>query len=335
MEYYQHSFDAIRRAVARGIVVVETGGNGSQNLDASYYDHRFDPTFRYSGALLVGASNGSGNNERACFSNYGRRLDVYGWGGGVATLGYGRDPSNNPTAPWFTGVFSRYYTALFNGTSSASPIVAGAVASIQGSRRAAAFEPLSPVEMRMLLITTGTAQGPTTASQNIGRMPDLRGALTSTLRPTLGSGGYLGPGTYAIQARHSRKVFDINIDWFSGQQNGRPLGQFDSTNWDNQKFAVETLPGGFVRFIAQHSHKCLDVTDFSRSPGGLLQQWDCTDADNQQFTIEPIGDFYRIRAKISGLYLDVSGRSLDNGARIIRWQRNGGDNQLFRFVSTR
>ncbi|MFL6231354.1 MAG: RICIN domain-containing protein [Pyrinomonadaceae bacterium] len=335
MEYYQHSFDVIRRAAARGIVVVEAAGNGGQNLDAPHYNRRFDPSFRYSAALLVGASNGSGDNNRACFSNFGRRVDVHGWGGGVATLGYGMDSRGARTAPWFTGEIPRQYTAVFNGTSSASPIVAGAVASIQGARRAAGLDPLYPAQLRMLFISTGTPQGTASASENIGRLPDLRAALTSTLRPIPSRGGYAGAGIYSIQARHSRKVLDINIDWFSGQDNGRPLGQFDNINWDNQKFAVESLPGGFVRFVALHSRKCLDVPASSRDAGAGLQQWECNGGDNQQFTIEPVGDFYRIRAKHSGLYLDVAGSSLSNGARVVQWFRNDADNQLFQFTPTR
>jgi serine protease len=335
MEYYQHSFDVIRRAAARGVVVVEAAGNGGQNLDAAHYNGRFDPSFRYSAALLVGASNGSGDNNRACLSNFGRRVDVHGWGGGVATLGYGNAPDGSRTAPWYTGEIPRQYTALFGGTSSASPIVAGAIASIQGAREAASLEPLYPAQLRILFLTTGTPQGAATASENIGRLPDLHAALTSTLRASFAGGGYAGAGIYTIQARHSGKVLDINIGWFSGQFNGRPLGQFDNVNWDNQKFRVEQLPGGFVRFIALHSNKCLDVPAFSTTAGTGLQQWDCNGGDNQQFVIEPVGDFYRIRIKHSNLYLDVAGGAFNNGARIIQWFSTNGDNQLFKFIGTR
>ncbi|HEX7333640.1 MAG TPA: RICIN domain-containing protein [Pyrinomonadaceae bacterium] len=333
MEYYQHSFDAIKRAAVRGIAVVEAAGNGGQNLDATHYNGRFDPS-RYSAALLVGASNGNGDNNRACFSNFGRRVDVHGWGDRVATLGYGKAPDGSRTAPWYTGEIPRQYTASFGGTSSASPIVAGAIASIQGARKAAALEPLYPAQLRTLFISTGTPQGAATASENIGPLPNLRAAMTSTLRASAAGGGYAGAGVYAIQARHSGKVLDINIDWFSGQQNGRPLGQFENVNWDNQKFRVEPLPNGFVRFIALHSSKCL--TAFSTNAGTGLQQWDCAAGnDNQQFAIEPVGDFYRIKVKNSGLYLDVAGAALNNGARVIQWYLNSGDNQLFRFIGTR
>jgi hypothetical protein len=57
MEYYQESFDVIRRAPARGIVVVEAAGNGGQNLDSTIYGSRFFLNARNSQAILVGASS--------------------------------------------------------------------------------------------------------------------------------------------------------------------------------------------------------------------------------------------------------------------------------------
>ncbi|MDO1449780.1 RICIN domain-containing protein [Rhodocytophaga aerolata] len=148
-----------------------------------------------------------------------------------------------------------------------------------------------------------------------------------------GTGGYKGPGTYIIQARHSGKVFDVNIDWFSGANNGRPLIQFDRHGGDNQRFIVEPMPDGYVCIRAKHSGKCLDLEGFALSPLARLQQWECHRGDNQQFAIEPIGDHYRIRLKHSGMYLDVHGGSLDNGARMVQYPWHGGNNQLFQFIA--
>jgi hypothetical protein len=102
VEWWPDDFAAIRYAVTRGIIVVEAGGNGSQNLDDPIYDTRpqnFPPTWRNpfnpanpsSGAVLVGAGNPpSGTHNRTSqpswnepyvdrarcgFSNYGRRID--------------------------------------------------------------------------------------------------------------------------------------------------------------------------------------------------------------------------------------------------------------------
>ncbi|HEU4432053.1 MAG TPA: RICIN domain-containing protein, partial [Pyrinomonadaceae bacterium] len=340
MEYYQHSFDAIRWATARGIIVVEAAGNGGQDLDALRYWPRFEPTVRHSGAILVGASNGNGNLNRAFFSNFGRRIDLNGWGGMVTTLGYGDGPAGR-VAPWNVNVINRFYTNNFGGTSSAAPIVAGAVASVQGARRAAGRDPLNSSDMRMLLDQTGTPQTvpgtPEDAAlrvQAIGRQPNLRAAFDFTFG-TPGRGSFAGAGTYTIQVKHSRKVLDVNIDWFSGQDNGRPLGQFDSHNGDNQKFSVEPAGGGYFTIRAKHSGKCLDVTGWSTSAGTGLQQWQCHGGANQQFAIEPFGDYYRIRARNSGLYFDITGLSLNNSARLQQWPWNGGNNQMFQLIPTR
>lgn len=152
-----------------------------------------------------------------------------------------------------------------------------------------------------------------------------------------GTGTYAGPGTYFIRARHSGKVIDVNIDWSQGQNNGQPVYQHDLNNGDNQKFIVEPLPDGYVRFCPKHSranNRCLDVTGISRENGATIQQWEWNGGHNQQFAIEPMGDHYRVRARHSELYWDIAGLSLDNRARLTQWGWWAGDNQLFQFIPT-
>lgn len=72
---------------------------------------------------------------------------------------------------------NRWYTNEFGGTSSASPIVVGALACCQGALKAAGLPLLTPVSARNLLRTTGSPQpnGPDRpATQRIGNRPDLR-----------------------------------------------------------------------------------------------------------------------------------------------------------------
>jgi hypothetical protein len=73
---------------------------------------------------------------------------------------------------------TQWYTGSFSGTSSASPIVAGAVALIEGIRKKLGMSPLNSTEMRSLLRSTGAAQG---AGVAIGTQPNLQAALRSTL----------------------------------------------------------------------------------------------------------------------------------------------------------
>lgn len=173
MEYWSAYFAAIQTAVANGVNVVEAGGNGSVNLDDPVYAGAFDRNIRDSGAILVGAGR-SAAREPLCFTNFGTRIDMHGWGNNVATLGYG---------VLFTGDHTdenQFYTTAFGGTSSASPIVAGAVASVQGIALSNGLTPLRPLEMRTLLSTTGTPQA-YNLTNNIGPLPNIKAAAESML----------------------------------------------------------------------------------------------------------------------------------------------------------
>jgi serine protease len=167
MEYFQAEFDAIRAATTRGIHVVEAAGNGGMDLDHARYGKRFDRSVRDSGAILVGAGS-STNRTPLCFTNFGTRVDVQAWGQNVMTTGYG-DHAKVAGAD-----DKQWYTKTFSGTSSASPIVTGAVASLEGILRGAGQNPMKPADMRKLLVDTGTAQGGT---NHIGPLPDLRAAI--------------------------------------------------------------------------------------------------------------------------------------------------------------
>ncbi len=129
MEFWQDNFDAIQAATANGIIVVEAAGNGSMNLDNAIYGGNSDRGVRDSGAILIGAATSSVPHNPTCWTNFGNRIDSYGWGENVRTTGYG-DLFNGG------GDTNQYYTSFFSGTSSASPIVVGAAASLQGYVRA-------------------------------------------------------------------------------------------------------------------------------------------------------------------------------------------------------
>ncbi len=170
MEYWQEEFDAILLASAVGLIVVEAGGNGAENLDdANIYGSLFDPAFRFSGAVLVAASNAG--HYPASFTNFGQRLDVHAFGNSdVFTLGYGDLYGFTP---------SDYYTGSFGGTSSASPIIVGACAVLQGIHQAAHGRSLDHAEMRTLLTAYSTPQYP--HGKLIGPLPDLRGSVDEIL----------------------------------------------------------------------------------------------------------------------------------------------------------
>ena len=162
MEFWQDNFDAIRLATAAGLIVCEAAGNGQEDLDDPVYLGLFDRAVRDSGAIMCGASSGSSLNP-AWFTNHGTRVDLHGWGSSVTTCAYGAlQGSPLPETEW--------YTNTFNGTSSASPIVTGAVAVLQGMVKAAYGFPLDARLARDVLRQTGTPQSGTAL---IGPRPDL------------------------------------------------------------------------------------------------------------------------------------------------------------------
>jgi hypothetical protein len=175
-EWDQAEFDAISIATAAGIIVVETAGNGNENLDDAAFGGAFDRAVRDSGALIVGAGADfyyaaeQPDLSRLEFSTYGSRVDLQGWGDDVVTTGYG-DAFDGDGDP------NQYYTDLFNGTSSAAPMIAGAAAILQGVQAACGGDPLSPATVRDILVETGTPQVAGPYPGNIGPRPDLRAAL--------------------------------------------------------------------------------------------------------------------------------------------------------------
>jgi subtilisin family serine protease len=174
VEWWNDVFDVIKAATDRGVVVIEAAGNGYEDLDHRAYQGRFDRSKRDSGAIMIGAGapprTGFADRERLDFSNYGARVDVQGWGRKVATLDYGdlQDCSTTSKA-------DRHYTGEFSGTSSASPIVAGAAVILQGVARSKGGI-LQPRALRELLRRTGTPQAGDT-TKHIGPRPDLARAL--------------------------------------------------------------------------------------------------------------------------------------------------------------
>ncbi|MEO8843585.1 MAG: S8 family peptidase [Kofleriaceae bacterium] len=178
MEYWDDNYDAIRAATDRGVVVIEAAGNGNEDLDLAVFKRKFDRTFRDSGAILVGAGGppraGYRDREKLDFSNYGSRVDVQGWGRKVATLDYGDLQKCTGEDRHYT---DRHYTGEFSGTSSASPIVAGAAILVEGVAHMKGTT-LAPRAVRTLLHDTGSPQQGST-KQQIGPRPDLSRAVAA------------------------------------------------------------------------------------------------------------------------------------------------------------
>ncbi|MEP3211145.1 MAG: S8 family peptidase [Maribacter sp.] len=197
IEWWPDDLAALQYATNKGIIVVEAAGNGSQNLNDAIYNTRpsgFPSSWRNpfrrtaghdSGCVIVGAGapppgtnggNWGADRSRLGFSNYGTCVDTQGWGRGVTTCGYGQIRGANPNN------MNEWYTNFFSGTSSASPIVTGTVACLQGIQKAAGRALLTPRRMRQLLRSTGSPQqaGANPVTQRIGNRPNLRALVAAT-----------------------------------------------------------------------------------------------------------------------------------------------------------
>ncbi|MGA9772505.1 MAG: S8 family serine peptidase [Blastocatellia bacterium] len=175
IEYESKIFKEIRNATAKGIVVIESSGNGFENLDHPAYNGAFDRNNRDSGAIIVGAGLPEGgifgegpDRARTEESNYGSRVDVQGWGRAITTTGFGDLRHEQGENNW--------YTIDFGATSGATAMVAGAAALIQSIRKARGLAPLAPRDLRQLLVCTGSGQRGN-LSEHIGPRPNIRAAL--------------------------------------------------------------------------------------------------------------------------------------------------------------
>ncbi|WP_313376845.1 S8/S53 family peptidase [Chishuiella sp.] len=165
-EYNKVIWDLTKTATDAGIIVIAAAGNGNENLDGDYYKEYMNRG--NSGAIIVGAGSNDTTHSRLYFSTYGSRIDLQGWGENVVAAGYGDWVKYNNKS-------NRTYT-LFNGTSSATPLVASAAALIQSYYFEQTGEYLTPKEMKKLLIETAIPQGGD-ISKNIGPLPNVKAAI--------------------------------------------------------------------------------------------------------------------------------------------------------------
>ncbi|WP_411388269.1 S8 family serine peptidase [Pseudomonas sp. MPB23] len=156
----------------KGVHVVLAAANGNIDLDHPYFNGWFDRNRFDSGSIYAGAVEPK-TGLRAWFSQYGSRVDLFSWGGSVTTTTWS---ASNPTSG---------YTHTYSGTSSANPIIAGVMASLQGVARAHDLGNLPPKELRRILVATGYPQSDGNRTQ-IGVQPDLDAAIKKMLADGVG-----------------------------------------------------------------------------------------------------------------------------------------------------
>lgn len=244
-EFALSVWNAVKTGSDAGVITVAAAGNGNQNLDDAGlfagYQGRGD-----SGALIVGA--GSSARAKLSFSTYGSRVNLQGWGNSVFTTGYGAYAT-------YGGDANQRYTSSFSGTSSATPIVASAVALLQSVAIRILDRRLSPSEVRQLLVGTGRGQtGANAGSAPIGPLPDLAAACAELFQlhpPSLASwsswGHYhLGSGEPDPEGDPDGDGLGNLLEYLLGTH---PSGVAPGDAARSPQLLVENAPGGGLQAV--------------------------------------------------------------------------------------
>ncbi|MBC7873040.1 MAG: S8 family serine peptidase [Ferruginibacter sp.] len=262
IEVLDADYEAIRLATALGIIVVEAGGNGTNNggapaLNLDTYQTAgglrilfrdpSNPDFRDSGAIIVTAASSAAPHTRLVYGPHGRRIDCYAWAQNINTTDSDDAGSTN------------LYRTNFSGTSGASPIITGAALAVQGIAQASpnGFR-FSPRQMRAILSNPATGTAPAaTETTLIGVMPNLRDIIDDvlTITPDIYIRDFVGdsglPHTGSISASPDiivRPVEEVNPQTAfgagSGTENSSTLGYEVEAGQDNFIYARVLNQGG-------------------------------------------------------------------------------------------
>jgi len=263
-----------------------------------------------------------------------------------------------------------WYTGFFSGTSSASPIVTGAAANLQAIALNRFGTPLTPFEIRRLLVETGSPQlGATT--EHIGPRPNLA-AATPTYAGWVDAADCNSISGWAADRNRPNTSITVSIydntTFVSSVLASDLRSDVGALLGDNGRhgFAIPTparfkdglphtlrvkfeastieLSGSprtitcaaqptYYEIVARHSGKCLDVEGESMAAGARVIQWSCGGYANQQWQIIDVGGgYYKIVARHSGKVLDVQWAALDNGIPIWQWDENGTAAQQWQII---
>ncbi|MEV3936086.1 glycoside hydrolase N-terminal domain-containing protein [Glycomyces sp. NPDC049804] len=140
-------------------------------------------------------------------------------------------------------------------------------------------------------------------------------------------------GTVKIRARAFAGDFDL-VDETAGapvtpRKPESDLIEFDGRAGRRYRITARSTgpvqPGVFYRLVAQHSGKAADINGASTAAGAALIQWTAGTGANQQFEFIAAGGYYKVRARHSGLVLQVASNA--TGADITQQPDSGAASQ--------
>lgn len=278
---------AIRNAIAAGITFVVAAGNNG--LPASDYSPA-----RIGEAIVVSATDSY--DQRASWANYGPVVDVFAPGVAITSA----------------GIASTTATATMDGTSMASPHVAGLAAVYLQSRPGA-----SPATVAAAIIYSAS-------TDKVGNP----GAGTINRLAYLGDAwGLTGP-KYKIVNVNSGMVLDVIGD---SMNPGVLIDQWGYVGIPSQQWRMVSVGGSTYKLFNVNSGLALEVVNDSTSEGARIQQWQYVAAGSQHWNFISVGSGqYKIQNANSGLVLEVEQDSTSQGAYLDQWSYVGVPSQHWR-----
>lgn len=144
-----------------------------------------------------------------------------------------------------------------------------------------------------------------------------------------------GDGSYYIKSKVGT-VMDINGSKAISGSNVQ-MDKLDGSSTQKWKFvedALRPLKDGTYSFKSAGASKLvLDIEDGSTAAGALLQIHTANGTAAQKFTIEYLGEYYKITSEKSGKVLEYNAGGSVKGASIRQNEWTGADNQQWKFVA--
>ena len=136
-------------------------------------------------------------------------------------------------------------------------------------------------------------------------------------------------GIYEIEACRCGKVFDV---YGAFMEDNVRIQIYDKVSVLNQRFEVIYEPkyDGYI-IKALHSNKYLSVS-VNPNDINVQQQTIKNDRSNQLWNITKTKtNNYKLQSKYNGKFIDINSAGSANGTQVIKWEKNNGLWQEFRF----